>query len=145
MMFLLYFSVSFYGLNVGRSVVEEKTSRIFEVLLSSVKAESLMIGKLLGVGAAALTQLGIWFALVAFYAGSQMAAKAGIHGVASLGIQPIQVVFFLIYFCARLPLLQLAERWPRCHHVDGAGDEPVPGIDYAAVDSCLHAFQLCTR
>jgi ABC-2 type transport system permease protein len=98
MMFLLYFSVSFYGLNVGRSVVEEKTSRIFEVLLSSVKAESLMIGKLLGVGAAALTQLGIWFALVAFYAGSQMAAKAGIHGVASLGIQPIQVVFFLIYF-----------------------------------------------
>ena len=48
MMFLLYFSVIFYGLNVGRSVVEEKTSRIFEVLLSSVKAESLMIGKLLG-------------------------------------------------------------------------------------------------
>lgn len=98
MMFLLYFSVSFYGLNVGRSVVEEKTSRIFEVLLSSVKAESLMIGKLLGVGGAALTQLGIWFALVAFYAGSQLAAKAGIHGVASLGIQPIQVIFFLIYF-----------------------------------------------
>ncbi len=98
MMFLLYFSVSFYGLNVGRSVVEEKTSRIFEVLLSSVRAESLMVGKLLGVGAAALTQLGIWFGLVAIYAGSQMAAKAGIHGVASLGIQPIQVVFFLMYF-----------------------------------------------
>ncbi len=98
MMFLLYFSVSFYGLNVGRSVVEEKTSRIFEILLSSVKAESLMVGKLLGVGAAALTQLGIWFGLVAFYAGSQMAAQAGIHGIASLGIQPLQIVFFLVYF-----------------------------------------------
>jgi ABC-2 type transport system permease protein len=98
MMFLLYFSVTFYGLNVGRSVVEEKTSRIFEVLLSSVKPESLMVGKLLGVGAAALTQLGIWFAVASFYAGSQFAAKAGVHGIASLGIQPIQIVFFLLYF-----------------------------------------------
>jgi ABC-2 type transport system permease protein len=98
MMFLLYFSVTFYGLNAGRSVVEEKTSRIFEVLLSSVKAESLMIGKLLGVGGVALTQLGIWFAIGAFYAGSQLAASQGIHGVASLGIQPIQLVFFVIYF-----------------------------------------------
>jgi len=98
MMFLLYFSVTFYGLNVGRSVVEEKTSRIFEVLLSSVKAESLMIGKLLGVGAAALTQLGLWLAVLGLYAGSQMAAKAGIHGIASLGIQPLQIVFFLLYF-----------------------------------------------
>ena len=98
MMFLLYFSVSFYGLNVGRSVIEEKTSRIFEVLLSSVKAESLMIGKLLGVGAAALTQLGIWFGIFALYAGSQLAASAGIHGFASLGIQPTQLVFFVVYF-----------------------------------------------
>ena len=98
MMFLLYFSVIFYGLNVGRSVVEEKTSRIFEVLLASVKAESLMIGKLLGVGAAALTQLGIWFALVGVYAGSQLAAQVGVYGFASLGVQPIQLVFFLLYF-----------------------------------------------
>jgi ABC-2 type transport system permease protein len=98
MMFLLYFSVIFYGLNVGRSVVEEKTSRIFEVLLSSVKAESLMIGKLLGVGAAALTQLGIWIAIVVFFAGSQMATRSGVHGMASLGIQPTQIIFFLLYF-----------------------------------------------
>jgi ABC-2 type transport system permease protein len=98
MMFLLYFSVIFYGLNVGRSVVEEKTSRIFEVLLSSVKAESLMIGKLLGVGGAALTQLGIWFSLMLIYSGSWIAARVGIYGFNSLGIQPIQIVFFLLYF-----------------------------------------------
>ena len=98
MMFLLYFSVSFYGLNVGRSVIEEKTSRIFEVLLSSVKAESLMIGKLLGVGAAALTQLAIWLGVFLLYSGSQLAANSGIHGFASLGIQPIQLVFFGVYF-----------------------------------------------
>jgi ABC-2 type transport system permease protein len=98
MMFLLYFSVIFYGLNVGRSVVEEKTSRIFEVLLSSVKAESLMIGKLLGVGGAALTQLGIWFGLLLIYSSSRIAAQVGIYGFASLGIPAVQIVFFLLYF-----------------------------------------------
>jgi ABC-2 type transport system permease protein len=98
MMFLLYFSVIFYGLNVGRSVVEEKTSRIFEVLLSSVKAESLMIGKLLGVGGAALTQLGIWLGLILIYSSSVIAAQVGIYGFSSLGIQPVQIVFFLLYF-----------------------------------------------
>jgi ABC-2 type transport system permease protein len=98
MMFVLSFSVMFYGLNVGRSVAAEKTSRIFEVLLSSVKAESLMIGKLLGVGAAALTQLGIWFVVLSAYADSQMATRMGVHGIASLGIQPIQIIFFLLYF-----------------------------------------------
>jgi ABC-2 type transport system permease protein len=98
MMFLLYFSVSFYGLNVGRSVIEEKTSRIFEVLLSSVKAESLMFGKLLGIGAAALTQLAIWFGIFAVYSGSQLAAASGVHGFASLGIQPVQLIFFVVYF-----------------------------------------------
>ena len=50
MVMLLYFSVVFYGMNVARSVVEEKTSRIFEVLLATAKPESLMAGKLLGVG-----------------------------------------------------------------------------------------------
>src|SRR6202789_2036382 len=52
MMFLIYFTVVFYGMNVARSVVEEKTSRIFEVLLSTTQPQSLMAGKLLGVGAA---------------------------------------------------------------------------------------------
>jgi ABC-2 type transport system permease protein len=64
MMFLIYFTVVFYGMNVARSVVEEKTSRIFEVLLSTVQPQALMAGKLLGVGAAGLTQMAIWFLLV---------------------------------------------------------------------------------
>ena len=57
-----------------------------------------MIGKLLGVGAAALTQLAIWLGVFLLYSGSQMAASSGIHGFASLGIQPIQLVFFGVYF-----------------------------------------------
>ena len=51
MAFMLYFAVVFYGVNVAHSVVAEKTSRVFEVMLASAKPESLMLGKLLGVGA----------------------------------------------------------------------------------------------
>ncbi|MDX1586236.1 MAG: ABC transporter permease [Balneolaceae bacterium] len=49
-----------YGGWLTRSVIEEKTSRIIEVIASSVKPIELLIGKILGVGALALTQLGIW-------------------------------------------------------------------------------------
>lgn len=58
--FLLYMTLLFYGVAVMRSVVEEKTSRIVEVILSSVRPIELMLGKILGVGAVGLTQLGIW-------------------------------------------------------------------------------------
>src|SRR5580658_4762434 len=73
----LYGSVLIYGINIARSVVEEKTSRVFEVLLSTASADSLMLGKLLGVGATGLTQMAIWASLLVFYAGSAMAATLG--------------------------------------------------------------------
>jgi ABC-2 type transport system permease protein len=95
---ILYASVLIYGINVARSVVEEKTSRIFEVLLSTASADSLMLGKLLGVGAVGLTQMGIWIGLVVFYAGSAMAQSQGIHGLASLGITNAELGFFAIFF-----------------------------------------------
>ena len=95
---VLYASVLIYGINIARSVVEEKTSRIFEVLLSTASSDSLMLGKLLGVGAVGLTQMAIWGALVIFYAGSQFAASQGIHGLASLGITKAELAFFAIFF-----------------------------------------------
>jgi ABC-2 type transport system permease protein len=95
---VLYASVLIYGINIARSVVEEKTSRIFEVLLSTVSSDSLMLGKLLGVGAVGLTQMGIWIGLVVFYAGSSMAAGQGIHGLSSLGITNAELGFFVIFF-----------------------------------------------
>jgi ABC-2 type transport system permease protein len=95
---VLYASVLIYGINIARSVVEEKTSRIFEVLLSTASSDSLMLGKLLGVGAVGLTQMAIWAALVVFYAGSQFAAAQGIHGLASLGITKAELGFFGIFF-----------------------------------------------
>lgn len=95
---VLYASVLIYGINIARSVVEEKTSRIFEVLLSTASPDSLMLGKLLGVGAVGLTQIGIWAALLAFYAGSAMAAREGIHGLASLGLTRAELIYFPIFF-----------------------------------------------
>jgi ABC-2 type transport system permease protein len=95
---LLYGSVLIYGVNIARSVVEEKTSRVFEVLLSTVSADTLMLGKLLGVGAAGLTQIGIWLGLLVLYAGSAMAASEGIHGLGSLGITGTELVYFAVFF-----------------------------------------------
>src|SRR6185503_1605631 len=60
MLFFIYMSVLFYGLFVMRGVIEEKQSRIVEVLISSVKPTQLMLGKLIGIGLVGLTQIGIW-------------------------------------------------------------------------------------
>jgi ABC-2 type transport system permease protein len=98
MVFLLYFTVVFYGMNVARSVVEEKTSRVFEVLLSTTRPESLMAGKLLGVGAAGLTQVGIWLIAALALAGSSLGAAMGKDGLAAFGITGLQLVFFVVYF-----------------------------------------------
>jgi ABC-2 type transport system permease protein len=97
MMFLIYFTVVFYGMNVARSVVEEKTSRIFEVLLATVQPQALMAGKLLGVGAAGLTQMAIWFVLLSSVAGASASAFLG-GSLAAYGIHPQQLFFLVAYF-----------------------------------------------
>lgn len=62
--FIMYMVVSIYGMMIMRSVMEEKTNRIVEVIMSSVKPLELMIGKILGVGAVGLTQLAFWMILI---------------------------------------------------------------------------------
>src|SRR6202012_597281 len=88
----------FYGMNVARSVVEEKTSRIFEVLLSTVRPQSLMAGKLLGVGAAGLSQMAIWLLLVSGIVVTSAGGSPGAAGLTSFGIQPQQIFFLVAYF-----------------------------------------------
>lgn len=58
--FVLYMTLLIYGIQVMRAVLEEKTTRIVEVIISVVRPGQLMLGKILGVGAVGLTQLGIW-------------------------------------------------------------------------------------
>ncbi|RPI42576.1 MAG: ABC transporter permease [Bacteroidetes bacterium] len=57
---LIFFFIFFFGSQVMRGVIEEKTSRIIEVIVSSVKPFQLMMGKIIGVGLTGLTQFLIW-------------------------------------------------------------------------------------
>ena len=61
---IMYMSVFIYGSMVMRSVMEEKMSRIVEVMISSVKPFQLMMGKIIGVGAVGLTQFTLWMILI---------------------------------------------------------------------------------
>lgn len=61
--FLIYMSVFIYGTQVMRGITEEKTSRIVEVIISSVKPFQLMLGKIIGVALVGLTQFILWILL----------------------------------------------------------------------------------
>lgn len=95
---ILYVVVLFYGTDVARSVTEEKSSRIFEVLLSSAPSDNLLMGKLLGVGGAALLQVAIWIALTLGFVGTSLAAQIGVHGLPSLGLHLSELIFFIVFF-----------------------------------------------
>ena len=60
---LIYMSLFIYGAQVMRGVIEEKTSRIIEVIISSVKPFQLMLGKIIGIGLVGLTQFLLWIIL----------------------------------------------------------------------------------
>jgi ABC-2 type transport system permease protein len=60
--FLLYMMLILYGQNILRSVLEEKTTRVAEVIVASVKPDTLLAGKVFGVAAVSLTQQVVWLA-----------------------------------------------------------------------------------
>ncbi len=120
---LIYFFILFYGIQVLRGVTEEKTSRIVEIIISSVKPFQLMTGKIIGIGAVGLTQFVIWILLgtgmtsvIGYFMGADKMAAA--QGPAALGTQapsdpgimndlvssigavnlPLIMVLFLFYF-----------------------------------------------
>lgn len=61
--YLLFMFIIIYGNMIMRSVIEEKTSRIIEVIISSVKPVQLMLGKIIGTSLAGITQFAIWVVL----------------------------------------------------------------------------------
>jgi len=93
MIMVLYMSVLLYGINVMNAVLEEKASRVMEVVLASAKPTELMAGKVLGVGAVGLTQIAIWVVAGAFL-------PAAMGGGVDIGkIIALKVVgFFIIFF-----------------------------------------------
>lgn len=110
MALVFYGVLLFYGQMIVRSVVEEKTSDIVEVVVSSVRPWELMLGKIVGVGAVGLTQLTIWFlvgTLGLFYGltgGAAALAEAGIDPLAlapepavAVGVLAFLVLGYLLY------------------------------------------------
>lgn len=76
--FLMYMLVFIFGAQVMRGVIEEKTSRVVEVIISSVKPIQLMMGKIIGIALVGLTQFMIWVILtagIAVFIGSSMSPK----------------------------------------------------------------------
>ncbi|MDX1904581.1 MAG: ABC transporter permease [Thermonemataceae bacterium] len=80
---LIYMSVLLYGVQVMRSVIEEKTNRIVEVMISSVKPIQLMLGKIIGVAAVGFTQFLLWIVL-SFSISAGVSAVIGTEKLASV-------------------------------------------------------------
>lgn len=95
MAILLSMTTMIYGMNVARSIIQEKTSRIFEVMLATAKPGDLLAGKLIGVGAVGLTQIGIWV-----IAGGAIAVlvAAPLSGQLDLHFSWVEGVLFPLYF-----------------------------------------------
>jgi ABC-2 type transport system permease protein len=79
MALLLALTTMIYGMNVARTIILEKTSRIFEVMLAMAKPSNLLAGKLIGVGAVGLTQIAIWLIAGVAILSSPFAAAILIH------------------------------------------------------------------
>jgi ABC-2 type transport system permease protein len=98
---LIYMMIIVYGTMLMRSVIEEKSSRIVEVLVSSVTAFQLMLGKVLGMGLAAFTQVAAWVVLgLALYVATGSAGVEIDPAAAKMAFNPVIVIFFMLYFIA---------------------------------------------
>jgi ABC-2 type transport system permease protein len=94
--FLMYMAIMLYGMNTARSIIEEKTSRVFEVMLSTITPDQMLAGKILGVGSVGLTQIGVWMIAAAILGSTSLATNliGGGHSPISL----TQIFFFIAYF-----------------------------------------------
>ena len=93
--FLLYISLIMMGQMILQSVIEEKSSRIVEVILSSVSSKELMIGKILGSGLTGLFQMAIWLSPVIMVASSTWIM---LPPEVSISLSTFQIVYFLLNF-----------------------------------------------
>ncbi len=97
--FLIYITVLLYGQVVLGAIVEEKETRIAEILFSSVRSSTLMLGKLVGVSLVALTQMGIWvlaFGLLSVFGVGWLAAQ-GVN-ISNIGLPHLPALFFVYFF-----------------------------------------------
>lgn len=121
---LLLMSIVFHGQAVLRSVLEEKTTRVAEVVISSVKPETLLAGKVAGAGAVGLTQQVLWIGITAYLmtnfaplvlrragAGGLAPDSAGLGislGGLTIGLFAVFILYFLLGFIFYASLLAAA-------------------------------------
>jgi ABC-2 type transport system permease protein len=93
---MLYMLILIYGSFIMRAVLEEKSTRVVEILASSVPPFQLLMGKILGVASAGLTQVAVWigFSVLLSAGALPMAAAAGALPSFTL----LQMVFFVVFF-----------------------------------------------
>jgi ABC-2 type transport system permease protein len=100
--FLIYIMTTLYGVAVMRSVLEEKTNRIAEVLMSTIRASHLMTGKIIGVGSAAVVQVLIWVAITAVVVNVSPRLGGGFSlpepALQALNVAPATGVLLFLYF-----------------------------------------------
>ncbi len=96
-MFLLTMPILLYGMDMARSIIEEKSSRIFEVMLSAASPGDLLAGKLIGIGGVGLTQIAIWIAAAILLSGTAIAG-AVMRGNFAFRFTLIEGILFPIYF-----------------------------------------------
>ena len=97
MAILLSMTTMVYGMNVARSIIQEKTSRIFEVMLAIARPSDMLAGKLIGAGAVGLTQIAIWLVAGAILIGTPMAASF-LSGDYAIHISMAETILFPVYF-----------------------------------------------
>lgn len=97
--FLLYVAIVLYGQNTLRSVIEEKSTRVAEVVIASVTTDTLLAGKVLGVSAVGLTQQLVWAAGAGIFYEfrAPIFMKLGIGAAAAVSLPPISVGMFVVF------------------------------------------------
>jgi ABC-2 type transport system permease protein len=96
---MIYITLAIYGQAIMGAVVEEKETRIAEILFSSARPFTLMLGKLVGVGLAGLTQLAIWVISGTVLAGVALVQlDAAGMGISMPEITPLMIGYFFIFF-----------------------------------------------
>jgi ABC-2 type transport system permease protein len=96
LLMILYVSILMWGQMVMTSVIEEKTSRVVEVMAAGVSPTTLLAGKLFGVGAAGLTQFLVWS--LSLFAFSMAGASPVLGSVSMPEITPLMLVSFVLFF-----------------------------------------------
>jgi ABC-2 type transport system permease protein len=107
--FLIYFIMLIYGSQVMMGVMEEKTNRIAEVVVSSIRPFQLMLGKIIGIGLVALTQFALWITFIFVIYNITKASGSASNNISGL-VGSVQTVFTsinvpLIIFCFAFYLL----------------------------------------